>query len=79
MRISSDPKPYQQDQPLARQIAARSPQIRNQTFNVDSRSGGPDESLQNIAPFKTLIKSPFGFTHALNSPDELADKSEDKD
>ena len=64
-RISSDHEENQEDQSLTdadrgelRQNLRESATSRNQTFNVDSGSDGTEESAQNVAPFKAVIKSP---------------------
>jgi uncharacterized membrane protein YcgQ (UPF0703/DUF1980 family) len=64
-RISCDPQTTQEDQLLTdadrgkiEQERRKSATSRNQTFNVDSGSGGSEESAENVAPFKAVIKSP---------------------
>jgi len=40
-----------------RQNFRKSATRRNQTFNVETGSGGTDENTQNVALFKAVIKS----------------------
>ena len=53
--------------------------IRNQTFNVDSGSGGTDENAQNVALFKAVIKSLVENLPQQTLDDESADKSDGKE
>ena len=82
-RISSDHEDNQEDQSLTdadcaelRQNLRQSATSRNQTFNVDSGSGGTDESAQNVASFKALIKSPAERLPQHTQDDEPADNGE---
>lgn len=78
-RISSDPQAHQQDQILSsadrdetRQNLRKSATGRNQAFNVNSGSGGTDESTQYVAPFKAVIKSPAKLLAQHTQDDESA-------
>ena len=82
-RISSDHEENQEDQSLTdadrgelRQNLRESATSRNQTFNVDSGSDGTEESAQNVAPFKAVIKSPAGRLTQNIQDDESADNGE---
>jgi hypothetical protein len=82
-RNSSDPLDSQEDQALGdadrgkiEQNKRKSATSRNQTFNVDSGSGGTDESAQNVAPFKALIKSPAERLAQHTQDNESAENSE---
>jgi hypothetical protein len=61
-RNSSDPLDSQEDQALtdadrgkSRHYLRESATSRNQTFNVNSGSGGTDENAQNVALFKAVM------------------------
>jgi hypothetical protein len=83
-RITSDHEDNQEDQSLTdadrgkiRQTLCESATSRNQSFNVDSGSGGTDESAQNISPFRAVIKSPAEELRQDAQHNESSGKGED--
>ena len=65
------------DRGKLRQDLRESATSRNQTFSDDSGSGGTDESAQNVAPFKAVIKSPVEDLPQDTRHNESAAKGED--
>lgn len=82
-RNSSSPLDNQEDQALTNadrgkieQNLRQSATSRNQTFNLDSGSGGTDENAQNVALFKAENKIPVENLPQQTLDDESADNSE---